>query len=128
MPSRAASLLATVASLVVLASSTATATAADAARKAPRDVPRVIVDTDLALWWDDVTAFAIVNAAEDQGDVKYLGAVSDVKSLAAVPAIDAIDTWYGNGDVPVGATLGTDWDLFPNAYSSELARRFRHSP
>ena len=114
--------LATAASLIVLASSTAAAAAApvpaaDATRqtlrKAPREIPRVIVDTDLALWWDDVTAFAIVNAAEDQGDARYLGAVSDVKSLDAVPAIDAIDTWYGNGDVPVGATLGTDWDVFP---------------
>jgi hypothetical protein len=136
MRSRWASLLAAATTLVVLAgpaAATAAPTpAADAyrhtLRKAPHDVPRVSVDTDLALWWDDVTALAIVNAAEDQGQVKYLGTVSDVKSLDAVPAIDAIDTWYGNGDVPVGATLGTDWDLFPNAYSSELARRFKHSP
>src|SRR5262245_50767011 len=103
MRSRWASVLAAATTLVVLAGPAAAAPtpAADAYRQtlrtAPRDVPRVIVDTDLALWWDDVTALAIVNAAEDQGQVRYLGTVSDVKSLDAVPAIDAIDTWYGNG-------------------------------
>lgn len=112
------SFLAAVSSSIVLALSSV----------ASAQTPRIIVDSDIALWWDDVTAFAIANAAEDQGDVKYLGAVADVKSLDAAPAIDAINTWYGNGDVPVGATLGTEQDIFANVYTSELARRFRHSP
>jgi len=112
------SFLAAVSSSIVLALSSV----------ASAQPPRIIVDSDIALWWDDVTAFAIANAAEDQGDVKYLGAVADVKSLDAAPAIDAINTWYGNGDVPVGATLGTEQDIFANVYTSELARRFRHSP
>jgi hypothetical protein len=90
-------------------------------------VPRIIIDSDIALWWDDVSAFAIANAAEDQGDVKYLGAVADVKSADAAPAIDAINTWYGNGDVPVGETLGAEQDIFANVYTTQLARRFKHS-
>lgn len=90
-------------------------------------VPNIIIDSDIALWWDDVSAFAIANAAEDKGDVRYLGAVADVKSLSAAPAIDAIDTWYGNGTVPVGATLGVEQDIFANVYTGELARRFPHS-
>jgi pyrimidine-specific ribonucleoside hydrolase len=90
-------------------------------------VPRIIVDSDIALWWDDVSAFAIANAAANQGDVKYLGAVADVKSADAAPAIDAINTSYGNGDVPVGATLGAEQNIFDNVYTTELARRFKHS-
>jgi hypothetical protein len=109
---------------VILAA--ALAPIADAApRKEP--VPRIIIDSDIALWWDDVSAFAIANAAEDQGDVKYLGAVADVKSVDAAPAIDAINTWYGNGDVPVGATQGAEQNIFENVYTTELARRFKHS-
>ncbi|MDA0180523.1 nucleoside hydrolase [Solirubrobacter phytolaccae] len=94
---------------------------------ASADVPSIIIDTDIALWWDDVSAFAIANAAEDKGDVRYLGAVADVKSLSAAPAIDAINTWYGNGKVPVGATLGVEQNIFANVYTSDLARRFKHS-
>lgn len=94
---------------------------------ASADAPSIIIDSDIALWWDDVSAFAIANAAEDKGDVRYLGAVADVKSLPAAPAIDAINTWYGNGKVPVGATLGVEQDIFANVYTSELARRFKHS-
>jgi purine nucleosidase len=112
-------------SLVVAAAS---APAADAAPgKGHAAVPRIIIDSDIALWWDDVSAFAIANAAEDQGDVKYLGAVADVKSVDAAPTIDAINTWYGNGDVPVGATLGAEQNIFGNVYTTELARRFKHS-
>jgi len=35
------------------------------------DVPSIIVDSDIALWWDDVSAFAIANAAADKGDVRF---------------------------------------------------------
>jgi hypothetical protein len=126
MRSNRARILGALLTSVVLAA--ATAPAAHATPGKGRDaVPRIIVDSDIALWWDDVSAFAIANAAADRGDVKYLGAVADVKSADAAPAIDAINTWYGNGDVPVGATLGAEQNIFDNVYTTELARRFKHS-
>lgn len=91
------------------------------------DVPRVIIDTDMALWWDDVEAIAMANALQDQGLLEVLGIVVDVKNVSAAGAIDAIDTYYGNPDIPIGTTLGTEQDIFGNVYTTRLAADFPNS-
>jgi len=115
------------AGLLVSAFTSSSLTVAKNAAETAGDVPRVIIDTDIALWWDDVTALAMANAAEDQGHLEILGVVADVKSIWAVPAIDAINTYYGNGKIPVGETLGTEQDVFPGVYTDELATQFPRS-
>jgi inosine-uridine nucleoside N-ribohydrolase len=88
--------------------------------------PRIIIDSDMALWWDDVEATAMANALQNLGKVEVLGVVSDVKSKESAAALDVINTYYGNGDIPVGATLGTAQDYFGNAYTTYLAANFPH--
>jgi hypothetical protein len=56
------------------------------------DAPRIIIDTDLSLWWDDATAVGMANVLEQRGAVRLLGVVSDIRNPLAVAAIDAIDT------------------------------------
>jgi pyrimidine-specific ribonucleoside hydrolase len=94
---------------------------------AAKDAPRVIIDTDLSKWWDDVTALGLANVLHQQGTVRVLGIVSDVPNRVAVAAIDAIDTAYGNAKIPIGAVTSSDADTFEHGYTDELARRLPHS-
>jgi hypothetical protein len=89
--------------------------------------PRVIIDTDLSRWWDDVTAIGMANVLQQQRRLTVLGIVSDIPNPVAVAAIDAIDTAYGHGDIPLGAVAHSDTDTAPHGYSDLLARRLPHS-
>jgi len=89
--------------------------------------PQVIIDTDLSLWWDDATAIGMANVLEQQGALRVLGILSDIRNPQAVPAIDAIDTAYGHPDIPLGA-VAHSWDnTAPHGYSDLLVRELPHS-
>ena len=90
-------------------------------------MPRVIVDTDLSRWWDDATAIGLANVMQQRGKVRILGVVSDVQNPVAVAAIDAINTAYGHGRIPVGAVAGSDAGTFPHGYTDAVIRRLPHS-
>ena len=91
---------------------------------APRPTS-LIIDTDFGQWWDDVAALAAVHAAADQGRARILGIVSDVDNEWNARALDALDTWYGRPNIPIGVTAGAT--TMPETYSRMLAERFPHS-
>ncbi|MCA9428264.1 MAG: nucleoside hydrolase, partial [Candidatus Omnitrophica bacterium] len=66
--------------------------------------PKVIFDTDMTGDCDDCGALAALHALADNGEVEILGCIA---SFGAVPyvagCIDAINTYYGRGDLPIGA-------------------------
>lgn len=64
--------------------------------------PRIIVDTDLRSDVDDAGALALLNALADNGECTIAGIVASQTGPGIVGAINAILTWYGRGDVPVG--------------------------
>ena len=90
-------------------------------------LPQVIIDTDLSLWWDDATAIGIANVLEQQGALRILGILSDIRNPQAVPAIDAIDTAYGHPDIPLGAVAHSGDNTAPHGYSDLLVRELPHS-
>jgi hypothetical protein len=90
-------------------------------------VPRVVIDTDLSLWWDDATAIGMANVLEQQGALRVLGILSDIRNPEAVPAIDAIDTAYGHPTIPLGAVAHTNANTAPHGYSDDLVRALPHS-
>ncbi len=100
---------------------------ASAASVPHRAVPNVIIDTDLSRWWDDATAIGLANILQQRNKIHILGIVSDVPNRAAVAAIDAINTAYGHGHIPIGAVANSNADTFPHGYTDELARRLPHS-
>ena len=57
-----------------------------------RQCPRIIIDSDLSRWWDDVTAIGMANVLQQRGQDRILAIMSDIRNPLAVPAIDAIDT------------------------------------
>src|SRR5471032_1472734 len=96
-------------------------------RPIPTAAPRVIVDTDLSLYWDDATALGLANVMQQRGKVQILGVVSDIRNPVAVAAIDAIDTAYGHSSIPVGAVADSNANTAPHGYSDVLARRLPHA-
>lgn len=56
-----------------------------------------------------------------------LGIVSDVANPVAVAALDAINTAYGHGKIPLGALAGSEADTFEHGYTDVLASSLPHS-
>ena len=92
----------------------------------PRSGPvRLIVDTDFGQWWDDVAALALVHTAASTGRVDILGVMSDVNNPWNAPGIDALNTWYGRPDIPIGVPSGAA--VVDQTYSRLLAVRYPHA-
>ncbi|WP_230860672.1 nucleoside hydrolase [Actinoplanes aureus] len=98
---------------------------APAPASAGRAPNRLIIDTDFGQWWDDVAALAAAHAAADQGRTRILGVVSDVNNPWNAPALDALNTWYGRPDIPIGVTAGAP--AVDQNYSRLLAETFPHA-
>lgn len=64
--------------------------------------PGIILDTDFRSDVDDVGALALLNALADNGECSILGVVASQTGPWVVGAINAVNTWYGRGDVPIG--------------------------
>ncbi len=67
---------------------------------------RVIFDTDVGGDIDDAAALAMLHALADRGEVELLAMGVVNGHPAAVPYVDALNTWYGRPDIPVGTIRG----------------------
>jgi hypothetical protein len=74
-----------------------------AASFAATPVP-VFLDTDMSGDCDDVGTLALLHALADRGECDLLAVVTNRRDLAnaSAAAADAIDTFYGRPDLPVG--------------------------
>lgn len=70
----------------------------------------IILDTDIAPDYDDVGALAMLHALADSGKVNLLATISCNTYGTTAATLDAINTYFGRPDVPVGVTRG----LLPN--------------
>ncbi len=94
------------------------------------DPVKVIFDTDMANDCDDAGALAVLNALADLGEAQILAVVTNRKcpGNASAAAADAINTWYGRPDIPIG----TDKDgaktrgAKPSSYTGVLRDEFPH--
>ena len=69
-----------------------------------KDIPKIIFDTDMTGDCDDCGALAMLHALADKGEVEILGCIASYGGTPWVPGcIDAINTYYGRGDLPIGA-------------------------
>ena len=86
------------------------------------DVPRVIFDTDMTGDCDDCGALAVLHALADRGEVEILGCVASFGANPyVVGCIDAINTYYGRGDLPIGAEQG-DFGRPDSRYAEAVAK------
>jgi len=104
-------------------SSTMSASAATA----KDDPQRIIIDTDLSLWWDDATAVGMANVLQQRGEVQVLGVMSDIRNPVAAAALDAIDTAYGHSKIPIGAVADSSANTASHGYSDAVAKELPHA-
>jgi hypothetical protein len=84
---------------------------------------KVIFDTDMDGDNDDVAAAAILHAFADAGRVEIL-AMGVVSLYPYSPAcLDALNTYYGRGDIPIGVYKGTNLAMQHSSYAKAVAER-----
>ncbi len=62
----------------------------------------IIIDTDVGVDIDDAGALAVLHTLADRGEATILATVSNVYDPYASATIDAINTYYGRPDIPIG--------------------------
>jgi len=83
----------------------------------------VIFDSDFDSDCDDAGALAMLHALADLGEAEIVATMASTKNPDSPRAIDAINTWYGRPDVPIGAPKGKGANR-ASKYAGELAKRF----
>jgi pyrimidine-specific ribonucleoside hydrolase len=71
---------------------------------------KIIVDTDMGMDVDDVGAVTLANALHMSGEAELLAVVHDTGYSKGVGGVSAINTFYNNSAVEVGAYKGTFGD------------------
>ncbi len=76
---------------------------------------KVIFETDMCLDVDDAGALAMLHALADNDEAEILAVCFNEVHPYGASAIDAINTWYGRGDIPIGIFKGefVDPDFSP---------------
>ena len=64
---------------------------------------QIIFDTDLGNDCDDVLALGMLHALADRGECELLAVTTSKARPLSAPLADALNTFYGRPDVPVGA-------------------------
>jgi hypothetical protein len=86
---------------------------------------RVIFDTDMDTDVDDIGALGILHALADLGEAEILAVTISGQEQYAAPCVDAINTYYGRPDIPIGVARGHG-PRFNSRYNKPVADRCRH--
>jgi inosine-uridine nucleoside N-ribohydrolase len=77
--------------------------AGDQASVLARQPPvRLIFDTDMGNDVDDVQALAMIHALQDRLECELIAVTITKDHSLAAPFVDAVNTLYGRGDIPIG--------------------------
>jgi hypothetical protein len=77
--------------------------------------PGIIFDTDICGDCDDVLALGMLHALESRGACRLLAVTVSVENELAAPFVDAVNTFYGRGDIPIGV-VGKGGVVEPSKY------------
>ena len=66
----------------------------------------LIYDTDMGNDIDDALALSVIHALESRGECKLIGVTLTKDNRWAAPYVDIVNTFYGRGDIPIGAVRG----------------------
>jgi tRNA A37 threonylcarbamoyladenosine dehydratase len=87
---------------------------------------KLIFDTDMDSDCDDVGALAMVHALADRGEVEILGTLVSSKHPWSAACTDAVNTFYGRPDLPVGVPKGKGPSEQNSKYAKQIAEEFPH--
>jgi hypothetical protein len=71
-------------------------------RAGAAEPPGLIFDTDICGDCDDVLALGMIHALQSRGACRLLAVTVSVDNELAAPFVDAVNTFYGRGDIPIG--------------------------
>lgn len=86
---------------------------------------KLIIDTDIGMDLDDVAAMGIMHMLMDLEEIEVLAIGIVNGSAQSVPFLDALNTWHGRPDLPIGVIKMTA-PLSKNNYSSEMLESYPH--
>jgi hypothetical protein len=88
--------------------------------------PTIIFDTDMDGDVDDVGALAILNKLTNLGEAHMLACMTDngIPDKSIGGCIKAINTYYGNGNVPIGTYHGTQFANGQSKYDTIVRNEF----
>lgn len=84
----------------------------------------VIFDTDMDSDVDDVAALAQLHAMADDGEVELLAVMVSGRNAWSAPCIDAVNTFYGRPDLPIGLVSGERGIRQDSHYARPVAEEF----
>lgn len=88
---------------------------------------KVILDTDIDSDVDDVQALAMLHAYQKMGKIDLLGVIVTSPDSYAYRCADAINTYYGHSDIPIGCLRGQgNWGSF-SKYTRKVSEEFPHA-
>jgi inosine-uridine nucleoside N-ribohydrolase len=89
---------------------------------------KLIFDTDMDTDVDDIGAIAVVHALADAGEIEILATVVSSKLPDSALCLNAINTFYGRSELPVGAPMGKGASVRRGTrYADRIAEEFPHA-
>ena len=88
---------------------------------------KIIFDSDMGPDYDDVGALTMLHAFADSGKAEILATMASNKYELVAPCLNAINTWYGRAEIPVGSpkTLGVNIGCSQH-WSDSLVANYPH--
>ena len=83
----------------------------------------IIFDTDVDHDCDDIGALFILHGAVERGEARLLATIGCTSSDAIAPCLDAINTWFGRPEIPVG-TLKDAGFLDHQGFGADILKRY----
>lgn len=87
---------------------------------------KIIYDTDMDSDVDDVGATAVLHALANRGEAEILATIVSSANPWSAPCLDAINSFYGRPDLPIGLPLGKAVNR-KSAYAQSVAETYPHS-
>lgn len=89
--------------------------------------PNIIFDTDIGADADDLAALTMLNNLHNNNECNLLAVISWSIEEYAIPAIDAVNTYYGNADIPVATRKHKDVGITKWNYNHKVSQAFEYN-
>lgn len=87
---------------------------------------RIIFDTDMDSDCDDAGALALVHALADRGEAEILATTVSSKHRWSAACVDAINTYHGRPDLPIGVPKGSGPKEVGSRFARQIGEEFPH--
>ncbi len=85
---------------------------------------KIIFDTDFGGDADDLGALAMLHTLVNNGECDLLAVMSWSTESKVIPAIDAVNRYYGHPDIPLGIRHADQWQVDKWNYNHPIAEQF----